>query len=577
MSIFYCQDGKFYLDGEEFTILSGAIHYFRVHPDYWRDRLLKLKACGFNTVETYICWNLHERKEGTFDFSGRLDLVRFIKEATELGLKIILRPGPYICAEFDFGGLPSWLMGYPHMKIRNNNPLFLSKLEKYLVQVFDRIRPYLCTNGGNIIMLQVENEYGSYGDDKEYLKAVADIYRRNGMDVLLFTSDGGNDLMFRSGSIDGLLSAANFGSDPERNFAPIRKYRPGQPLFCAEYWNGWFDHWYDKHHTRSGEDAAKTLDDILSMGASVNFYMLHGGTNFGFTNGANCMDRYEPTVTSYDYDAPISECGDLTEKYFKVKKVIEKHTGKKIDIPVENTPKAAYGKVLLNEYVLLFDVLPEPKRSPAVLTMEETGQDFGYILYSTEIAGAYDNLPLILEEVHDRAHIFINGELKGIVERSRRNDPVYLNLKEGEKARLDILVENMGRVNYGPYMFDKKGILGGVRFGQMYHFGWDIYNLTLDTLPDKYASTPAKAPLFLRGYFDVDNVADTFLYLDHFTKGAAFVNGFNLGRYYTPAGPQKSLYVPAPLLKKGRNEIVVFETDGYTANYVEFKDTPDLG
>ena len=196
---------------------------------------------------------------------------------------------------------------------------------------------------------------------------------------------------------------------------------------------------------------------------------------------------------------------------------------------------------------------------------------------STEIAGAYDNLPLILEEVHDRAHIFINGELKGIVERSRRNDPVYLNLKEGEKARLDILVENMGRVNYGPYMFDKKGILGGVRFGQMYHFGWDIYNLTLDTLPDKYASTPAKAPLFLRGYFDVDNVADTFLYLDHFTKGAAFVNGFNLGRYYTSAGPQKSLYVPAPLLKKGRNEIVVFETDGYTANYVEFKDTPDLG
>lgn len=577
MSIFNYKDSKFYLDGEEFTIISGAIHYFRVHPDYWRDRLLKLKACGFNTVETYICWNLHERKEGVFDFSGRLDLVRFIKEATELGLKIILRPGPYICAEFDFGGLPSWLIGYPDMKIRNNNPLFLSKLEKYLVQVFDRIRPYLCTNGGNIIMLQVENEYGSYGDDKDYLNAVADIYRRNGMDVLLFTSDGGNDLMHRSGSIDGVFCSANFGSDPESNFAIIKKYRPNQPLFCSEYWNGWFDHWYDKHHTRSGEDTAKTLDTILSMGASVNFYMLHGGTNFGFTNGANCFENYEPTVTSYDYDAPISECGDLTEKYYQIKKVIEKHTGKQADIHVENTPKAAYGKVVLNEYASLFDVLPEPKRSPSVLTMEETGQDFGYILYSTVLIGAYENLPLILGDVHDRAHIFLNGECKGIIERSLRNDQVFINLKEGEKAKLDILVENMGRVNYGPFMFDRKGILGGVRFGQMYHFGWDIYNLTLDTLPEKYSASPAKAPLFLKGYFDVREIGDTFLYLDNFTKGVAFVNGFNLGRYYTPAGPQKSLYVPAPLLQKGRNEIVVFETDGYAENIVEFKDKPDLG
>lgn len=577
MSIFTYKDQKFYLDGEEFTIISGAIHYFRVYPDYWRDRLLKLKACGFNTVETYICWNLHERKEGEFDFSGRLDLVRFIEEATELGLKIILRPGPYICAEFEFGGLPSWLLSYPNMKIRNSNPLFLSKLNNYLVQVFDRIRPYLCTNGGNIIMLQVENEYGSYGDDKEYLKAVADIYRRSGMDVLLFTSDGGNELMHRSGSIDGIFCSANFGSNPEGNFAVIKKYRPDQPLFCSEYWNGWFDHWYEQHHTRSGEDTAKTLGEMLRMGASVNFYMLHGGTNFGFTNGANFFDTYQPTVTSYDYDAPISECGDLTEKYYQIKKVIEKHTGKQIDINVENTPKAAYGKVVLNEYVSLFDVLPEPKRSPSVLTMEETGQDFGYILYSTEVTGPMERLPLILDEVRDRAHIFINGELKGIVERSRRNDEVFIEVKEGEKAKLDILVENMGRINYGPYMFDRKGILGGIRFGQMYHFGWDIYNLPLDTLPDRYTSAPVKAPLFLRGYFEVQEIADTFLYLDSFTKGAAFVNGFNLGRYYTPAGPQKSLYVPAPLLKKGRNELVIFETDGYTDNVTEFKDKPDLG
>ncbi|HAN21216.1 MAG: hypothetical protein A2Y15_06750 [Clostridiales bacterium GWF2_36_10] len=577
MSEFTYSGNKFCLNNKEFTIISGTIHYFRVLPEYWYDRLLKLKACGFNTVETYICWNLHERKEGVFDFEGRLDLVRFIKEATDLGLMIILRPGPYICAEFDFGGLPSWLMGYPNMKIRNNNLLFLSKLDSYLVRVFDLIRPFLITNGGNIIMLQVENEYGSYGNDKDYLKAVADIYRRNKMDVLLFTSDGGTEFMYTCGSIDGLLAASNFGSDPKQAFDVIKKYRPDQPLMCSEYWNGWFDHWYEEHHTRSGENTAQVLDEMFGMGASVNFYMFHGGTNFGFTNGANHFGKYQSTITSYDYDAPLSECGDLTEKYYQIKAIIEKRFSISENIEVQNSTKIAYGNVELNEFASLFDVLPEPKKSPSIMTMEETGQDFGYILYSTELVGPIPNMPLVLEDVHDRAHIFVNGELKGIIERSHRKDEVRVNLEVGEIIKLDILVENMGRINFGPYMFDKKGILGGVRLGDMNHFGWKIYNLPLDILPQSYFKEVKNTPIFLRGYFNAEIIGDTFLYLDNFTKGIAFINGFNLGRYYTTAGPQKSLYVPAPLIKKGLNEIVVFETDGFESNVISFKELHNLG
>lgn len=577
MSEFYYNGNDFYFGDKKYIILSGSIHYFRVLPEYWHDRLIKLKACGFNTVETYLCWNLHERKEGCFNFTGRLDLIRFIQEATELGLNIILRPGPYICAEFDFGGLPSWLMGYPTMKIRNNNQLFLSKLENYLVQVFNLIKPFLCTNGGNIIMLQVENEYGSFGDDKGYLKAVEEIYRRCGMDVLLYTSDGGTEFMLNCGSIESLLATANFGSNPKEAFRNLRELRPKQPLLCSEYWNGWFDHWYEDHHTRSGLNTAQELDEMFGIGASVNFYMFHGGTNFGFTNGANFFEKYEPTVTSYDYDAPLSECGDMTEKYYQIKSVVENRFGEIKAIHVENTPKIEYGKVILNEFVCLFDVLPESKKSPSILTMEECGQDFGYILYSTVLTGPIPAMPLILEDVHDRAHVFINGECKGIIERSRRCDDVIIKLSQEETIKLDILVENMGRINYGPYIFDKKGILGGVRLGQMYHFGWHIYNLTLDSLPEEYRNEECKTPLFLRGYFFADEVGDTFLHLDGFTKGIAFVNGFNLGRYYNPAGPQKSLYVPAPLLNKGKNEIVVFETDGYENKWISLKKTHNLG
>lgn len=576
--------GDFYRDGEKTTLVSGTIHYFRVVPDYWEDRLKKLRACGFNAVETYTCWNLHERREGVFDFSGGLDIGRFIDTAASLGLMVILRPGPYICAEWDMGGLPSWLLTYGHMRLRCNDPLFLEKVGRYYKELFRHVTPRLAANGGNVVAVQVENEYGSYGDDKDYLRAIADIYRDNGVDCLLFTSDGTAPFMLGGGTLDGVLATVNFGSNPAGNFGALREFRPGEPVMCMEYWNGWFDHWYEEHHTRTSTDTAQVLDEMLSAGASVNFYMFHGGTNFGFTNGANYDDRHAPTVTSYDYDAPLNEAGDLTPKYFEVKEVLEKHFGKAPAIPVGNLPKAAYGEVALTEAATLFDsqeALGVPIRAAAPLTMEELGQDFGFVLYTTELRGPFEELPLVLDGVHDRALIYIDGQFRGVKQRDgRRDDDIRLGLARGESVRLDILVENMGRVNYGRKLRDEKGLTGGVRLGQRYHFGWSMTPMPLDDLAGlRYApwETGVDAPTFLRGRFPVTDPADTFLRLDGFTKGVAFINGFNLGRYWNPAGPQKTLYLPAPLLRAGENELVIFELEHSEGNRVLLTDTPDLG
>ena len=309
MAILTYKGNKFFLDGEEYTIISGAMHYFRIPREYWHDRLLKLKECGFNTVETYTCWNLHEPKENVFDFSGMLDLEAYIDIAKELGLNVILRPGPYICAEWEMGGLPAWLLNYPNLTIRCNDELFISKVERYYNELLGRIVPKLSTNGGNIIMMQIENEYGSYGDDHEYMQRIAEIYKKAGVDCLLFTSDGASSSMLQGGTLPEYPCVANFGSRPNENFKVLNDFRPDQPLMCGEYWVGWFDHWYEKHHVRDPKEVAKLFKDMIDCGASLNFYMFHGGTNFGYMNGANYYDKYEPTITSYDYNALLSDSG----------------------------------------------------------------------------------------------------------------------------------------------------------------------------------------------------------------------------------------------------------------------------
>ena len=585
MGVFSYEGKEFLLDGKPYRVISGAMHYWRIVPEYWEDRLRKLRACGFNTVETYTPWNLHERSEGKFDFSGNLDIVRYIELAEKVGLNVIVRPGPYICSEFDFGGLPSWLLSYPDMQLRCNDPKYLAKAKPYYTELFRRIRPHLCTNGGGVIMVQIENEYGSYGDDKEYLRAVADIYHECGIDCLLFTSDGPCYWMLNGGTLPEYLSVANFGSDPEGAFRVLGDFRPNQPLMCGEFWCGWFDHWGEEHHVRGAEDTAATMKKMLDMGASFNFYMFHGGTNFGFTNGANHDGEYRPTVTSYDYCAPLSEAGDLTPTYYRVRDIITDFTGEKPSLEgITDLPKAAYGKVTLTEKAPLFDNLDNlasPVHTPAPLSMEELGQDFGYILYSSTIEGPSEELPLELGHIHDRALVYIDGEFAGIRERTGRRDDIVIKLDKGEKKKLELLVENCGRVNYGTRLFDRKGIFGGIRFGQKFHFGWDTYCLRMEELSRlEYTSDTAcdGRPAFLKGYLDIDGKpADTFIRLDGFHKGFVKVNGFNLGRYWNEKGPQKTLYVPAPVLHEGKNEIVVFESDGYNEPVVEFFAQPDLG
>ena len=573
-------DGKdFYKDGEKIKIISGAVHYFRNMPGNWSDIFKKMKAMGLNCVETYCAWNMHEKKIGEFDFSGNLDIRKFVKTAEAEGLMVIVRPGPYICAEWEFGGLPWWLLEMENMEIRCSNPTYMKHFEAYLSAMFDQIRDLLFTNGGPIIMLQCENEYGYYGDDKEYLKSLYDIYRKHGIDVPLFTSDGTSEVNLLDGTIEGCLPTLNFGSRVEDNFRAHDKLFPNSPKMCMEMWNGWFDAWGDGfHHKTSAEDYAKVIDDMLTKG-SLNMYMFIGGTNFGFTSGANHYDKFKPDVTSYDYDAMLTECGDITEKYKMAREVIKKHIGKELPEIPKNREKRAYGKAYLTERAGLFnnlDKISSPIFSNVPKNMEWYGQGYGYIAYTTTLNRDYQNTTVTFAEIGDRAHVYINDILQGIVYINDDALKTTINAKKGDT--LTILVENMGRANFGPKMMRKKGISGRFLMGDnIIHFNWNAYPMPMDNLSLlEYGKEFNEPSCFMRGSFTVDTVADTFLYLDNFKKGFVVINGFNIGRYWE-IGPQVSLYVPASILKEGENEIIVFESDGLKGEaVVEFKDYPTL-
>lgn len=591
MSVLTYNDEGFLLNGKPWRVLSGAIHYFRVHPDYWEDSLKKLKACGLNTVETYTCWNLHEPKEGEFDFSGGLDIVRFVDLAASLGLYVILRPGPFICAEWDFGGLPSWMLRYPDLKFRCNNPVFLEKIHRYYGKLFDLLRPKLAENGGPIYMVQIENEYGSYSHDKDYMQAIVDMYKEFGVESLLFTADGDNYSMLTGGTLDEYLAAVNLGGNPKRCFARLREFGRTHPLMVGEFWCGQFDHWYEPRNLVSNEAAVNMFDEMLGAGASVNLYMFQGGTNFGFTAGANHRGTYQPDVTSYDYNALLSEAGNRTQKYWDMKAVLEKHFGPAPEVDVEDRPEYAYGEVKLTEMAPLLgqvDAISEAIQSVTTLAMEDVGQDFGFILYTTLIEGPQDKSYVRIHGLHDRAIIFVNGEFAGIKERDHRDDEVVIEVGFNETCRLDILVENMGRINFGPMMpYDKKGITRHVELVDYDHksamltrLNWTIHPLPLTDLSGltwKAAAATVGQPMFYRGTLTVDTPGNTYIKLPGFTKGVVIVNGFNLGRYWNPVGPQQTLYLPGAVLKQGDNEIVVFELEGTTETTVLSQDTPELG
>ncbi|MCM0646996.1 beta-galactosidase [Clostridium swellfunianum] len=583
MSTFKIQNGKFVYNDVPVRIISGSIHYCRVVPEYWRDRLEKLKNCGFNTVETYVAWNLHEPEEGKFNFEGIADIERFIKVAQELGLFVIVRPSPYICGEWEFGGLPAWLLKDKNMRLRCFYKPFLDCIDRYYDELMKRLVPLLCTNDGPIIGMQIENEYGSYGNDKKYLEYLRQGLIKRGVDVLLFTSDGPGDLMLQGGTITDVYKTVNFGSRVEESFNKLREYEKEGPLMCMEYWNGWFDHWGEKHHTRGGEEAAKVFEEMLKKDGSVNFYMFHGGTNFGFFNGANHSDIYQPTVTSYDYDCLLTEDGELTPKYHAVKDVIKKyHAFNEVSLS-EKIKKVNYGEVILTEKVSIFDTLDsisKPIKSSYVKTMEECGQNYGFILYSTKVAGPRLDCKIDLSDMHDRAQVFVNKKYIGTVYRNDESKKIDVDFTE-EINTLDILVENMGRINYGPKLKDFKGISENVRLDYQFHYDWDIYPIPLDKIEnirfDKNRKSSSKGiPMFYKGEFYAEEVGDTFALLDGFEKGVIFVNGFNIGRYWE-IGPQKTLYVPAPIIKKGKNEVLIFELHKTDKEEMSFLDKPNLG
>ncbi|MBD2870852.1 beta-galactosidase [Paenibacillus sp. IB182493] len=560
------------------------MHYFRVVPEYWEDRLRKLKACGFNTVETYVPWNFHEPKPGQFWFEGMANIERFIQIAGDIGLHVIVRPSPYICAEWEFGGLPAWLLADADVKLRCYDEKFLERVDAYFDVLLPRLKPLLCTNGGPIIAMQIENEYGSYGNDARYLEYLREGMVKRGINVLLFTSDGPTDAMLQAGTVPGVLATVNFGSGPKEAFVKLREYRNDTPLMCMEYWNGWFDHWGEPHHTRDAQDVASVLEDMLKENASVNFYMFHGGTNFGFYNGANCQqkDKYEPTITSYDYDVLLSESGEPTDKFFTVRNTISRYADiGELELP-EPIGKKAYGRVPMTEQASLFsqlDRLSTPVRMANPERMEKLGQDYGFILYTTRITGPREKQELKIQEVRDRALVFVDGQYQGVIERGNNETKVSFAVPP-EGAEISILVENMGRINYGPYLKDCKGITDGVRHGFQFLFDWTIHTLPLDntSLLAYKAAGPQNSPAFFRGILQVDEAAkDTFLDMTGWTKGVIFINGFNLGRYWNK-GPQSTYYVPAPLLRQGDNEIVIFELHGTLEQpAVTFADEPKLG
>ena len=580
MDRFEIGNGEFLLNGKPFRIYSGAIHYFRVPREYWKDRLQKLKDCGFNTVETYVAWNAHMPRRGCFLTDGMLDLGAFLDLARELGLYAIVRPGPYICSEWDAGGLPWWLMK-GDIRLRCMDREYLESVDEY----FDHLMPVIAsrqlTKGGNIILLQVENEYGSYGDDLDYMNYIRDALISRGADVPLFTSDGDCKWMLTGGNAQGALRTVNFGSDPDRNFTSLRQYNADGPLMCGEFWLGWFDHWGEKHHSRYPEDAARAFERALDLGASVNVYMFHGGTNFGFMNGANCTreGEYQPTVNSYDDDALLTEWGDITPKYRLFRNVLKRHGAEVNELEPAPVAKRAYGMVKLSP---VCDVIAwakqhiRPIRSNSPVSMEEAGQATGFMLYSAFVKGPREEMRLEIDGLGDRAYVLADGQYKGVIYRNSKSD-IYVSIPDGG-TRIDLLVENMGRTNYGVFLKDLKGIRA-VRLGQMFLFGWETYPLPMDDVSDMRTEKREEGfvPTLFEGAFDAEDApCDTFIRLDGFKKGVVFINGRPLSRYWE-IGPQKTCYLPAPFMRKGVNRLQVLELEGCERTELLLTNEPDLG
>jgi beta-galactosidase len=565
---FTTQEDRFLLDGKPFVIRSGDMHYPRVPRAYWPDRMRKMRALGLNTLCTYVFWNLHEPEPGKFDFSGNLDLAEYVRTAQSEGLWVLLRPGPYICSEWDFGGFPAWLLADPNMRVRSTHPAFLRAASSYLARIGKEAAGLQITRGGPILMAQVENEYGSFGSDKAYMEAIRHMLRDSGFDVSLYTSDGSGWNNLAGGTLDDCLSVINFGDtgSPEREFANFANFRQNVPRMCGEYWVGWFDHWGEKHHTTAPDRSAAGLEWMLSRGISANLYMVHGGSSFGYMSGANFSRVYEPDISAYDYDSPLDEAGRPTAKFHALREVIRKHLPEGEALPAlpAPSPMVTIPRFELRAAAPVLAGLSNPRRSPKPVPMEAVSQSYGFIVYRKRLERALKGT-LEISELRDYGVVMQAGRRLGVLDRRLQQNRLDVELDAGHT--LDILVENMGRVNFGPRLVDdRKGITGKVTLNGEELADWDIYPLPL-TDPGKltYSTKPAPGPALHRGAFHLNSVGDAFLDMRGWGKGIAWINGHNLGRYWK-IGPQQSLFVPAPWLKKGVNDAIVLdleEADGH--------------
>ena len=563
---FSVEGRDFKIDGKPMLIISGEMHYPRTPRAYWRDRLKKARAMGINTICTYVFWNRHEPSPGKWDFEGDNDLVAFVKMCQEEGMFVIVRPGPYVCTEWDCGGLPGWLLADQKMVLRDNNPAFMKPAMAYLEKISSMMAPLSVEKGGPVLMLQIENEYGSFGSDKAFLRAHEKAMRKGGWKGVLFTSDGPTDRMIKGGTLPEYTATMNFGGNAKKAFQKLEEYRPGQARMNGEFWVGWFDHWLKPHHTTSAAAKAKELDWMLKNGISVNIYMFHGGTNFAYYAGANGSDsHYDSDTTSYDYSAVLTENGAPSDKFEAFKSVIRKRVPSATFGPMPDPiPIITLPEIKLTQSTNLFQQLPaEFISSKQPLKMEQLGQSLGFILYETTLEGPVHG-KLKVDRIQDRGQVYIDGKQVGIFDRRSKKLSLPIHLSAG-KHKLQILVENMGRVNFGHGMRnERKGLHGKVTLAGKEITDWKNFSLPMaDCKGIDFEKSGASLPVLKRGEFSVSEQGDAWLNMEKWGKGVVWINGHNLGRYWS-RGCQQTLYVPGCWLNHGanaRNEVVVLELE----------------
>ena len=561
----------FLLNGKPFVVKAAEIHYPRIPKEYWEHRIKMCKALGMNTICLYVFWNFHEPEEGRYDFAGQKDIAAFCRLAQENGMYVIVRPGPYVCAEWEMGGLPWWLLKKKDIKLREQDPYYMERVKLFLNEVGKQLADLQISKGGNIIMVQVENEYGAFGIDKPYISEIRDMVKQAGFTgVPLFQCDWNSN--FENNALDDLLWTINFGTGAniDEQFKRLKELRPDTPLMCSEFWSGWFDHWGAKHETRSAEELVKGMKEMLDRNISFSLYMTHGGTSFGHWGGAN-FPNFSPTCTSYDYDAPINESGKVTPKYLEVRNLLGNYLPEGETLPEipDSIPTIAIPAIKMTEVAVLFDNLPHPKESEDIRTMEAFDQGWGSILYRTSLSASDKEQTLLITEAHDWAQVFLNGKKLATLSRLKGEGVVKLpRLKEGD--RLDILVEAMGRMNFGKGIYDWKGITEKVELqsdkGVELVKDWQVYTIPVDysfarDKQYKQQENAGNQPAYYRSTFNLNELGDTFLNMMNWSKGMVWVNGRAMGRFWE-IGPQQTLFMPGCWLKKGVNEIIVLDLKG---------------